>query len=107
MVSENFGFCCKLDKGTFIWGILSIMFYASILIITTKTWTINEESEEKVISYDYNNYNVTIFGYGDSNGISGKSTETIFMVSTIHLISSVSLTLGAVLVCLLFYKHNF
>lgn len=97
MAFEKFCFCCKLHKGAFIWGVLSIIADA-ILLITTVSSNIFLDR-----IYDGNTLINDAVDIMYSHNIPINTTYrttpvfwTITVISIITLISSILLVIGVV-----------
>lgn len=96
MELEKFCFCCKLQKGAFIWSILSSIFYFILLITTVASGSfVEKKTTENVIRvgtpHSDNSYETSLYW-------------TILVSLIIHLISSILLSVGVRKVCFLELK---
>lgn len=96
MALEKFCFCCKLENGAFIYGILSIILDAIVLIAIIST-NVFVETGARSIYYDENRYNEIVY----------ETYKTPYFWITlsgaiVYLISSILLVLGTVKVYFFF-----
>lgn len=100
MELEKFCFCCKLQKGAFIWSIISTIFYFILLITTTIA------SDSFVDKKTTENVTGVSISQSDNSYETYKSSLhwAILVSSIIHLISSILLCIGVRKVCFLKLK---